>query len=132
MHKLINKKPGKNILKIKRAKTPSFNIFILSGLMLFFHGPVAKGLIPTGKISSVKGTPLDFNKPFKIGKRINDELQVKKGDRIAIIGDSITEQKQYTKFMEAYLLACVPELELKVMQYGRGGETAPGFANRMV
>lgn len=62
---------------------------------------------------------------------IAGDLQVKKGDRIAIIGDSITEQKQYSKFMEAYLIACVPELDLKVMQYGWGGETAPGFTHRM-
>lgn len=60
------------------------------------------------------------------------ELHVKKGDKIAIIGDSITEQKQYSKFMEAYLVACVPELELKTLQYGWSGETAPGFTNRMV
>ncbi|MCM8541691.1 MAG: hypothetical protein NE328_15590, partial [Lentisphaeraceae bacterium] len=57
------------------------------------------------------------------------ELHVKKGDKIAIIGDSITEQKQYSKFMEAYLVACVPELELKTLQYGWSGETAPGFTN---
>jgi aldose 1-epimerase len=30
-------------------------------------------LIPTGKIESVKGTPLDFTKPTVIGARINDQ-----------------------------------------------------------
>ncbi|HUT01693.1 MAG TPA: SGNH/GDSL hydrolase family protein [Phycisphaerae bacterium] len=59
------------------------------------------------------------------------KLVLKKGDRVAIVGDSITEQKLYSKFMEVYLLACVPELELKVMQFGWGGETAGGFAGRM-
>lgn len=56
---------------------------------------------------------------------------LKKGDRLAIIGDSITEQKQYSKFMETYLLACHPELDIKCFQFGWGGERAPGFASRM-
>ena len=60
-----------------------------------------------------------------------DELVLKKGDRLAIIGDSITEQKMYSRYMETYLTACVPELEVTVRQYGWGGETAPGFLARM-
>lgn len=59
------------------------------------------------------------------------ELLLKKGDRVAIVGDSITEQKLYSKFMELYLLACVPQLELTLFQFGWGGERAPGFARRM-
>jgi len=35
--------------------------------------PVDATLIPTGKIASVKGTPLDFTKPAAIGARINDK-----------------------------------------------------------
>lgn len=58
-------------------------------------------------------------------------LVLKKGDRVAIVGDSITEQKQYSRFMELYLLACVPELELTMFQFGWSGERAPGFAERM-
>ena len=59
------------------------------------------------------------------------ELLLKKGDRLAIVGDSITEQKQYSRFIENYLLACTPELELKIFQFGWSGERAPGFAHRM-
>ncbi len=33
--------------------------------------PVNKGLIPTGEIASVKGTPFDFTTPWTIGARIN-------------------------------------------------------------
>ena len=33
--------------------------------------PVDKGLIPTGELSSVEGTPMDFTKPTAIGARIN-------------------------------------------------------------
>jgi galactose mutarotase-like enzyme len=33
------------------------------------------GLIPTGEIVSVKGTPMDFTKPTAIGERVNDPFQ---------------------------------------------------------
>ncbi|HJV33184.1 MAG TPA: SGNH/GDSL hydrolase family protein [Patescibacteria group bacterium] len=56
---------------------------------------------------------------------------LKKGQRVAVVGDSITEQKLYSKFIELYLTACLPELDLHVIQLGWGGETAPGFAARM-
>ncbi len=58
-------------------------------------------------------------------------LLLKKGDRLAICGDSITEQKMYSRAMETYLTVCVPELEVTVRQYGWGGETAPGFLKRI-
>ena len=60
-----------------------------------------------------------------------DDPVLGKGDRLAIIGDSITEQKLYSKYIETYLLACYPELEIQSFQFGWGGERAPGFANRM-
>src|ERR1700704_6583063 len=34
--------------------------------------PVDKNLIPTGELRAVKGTPLDFTTPMKIGARIDD------------------------------------------------------------
>jgi len=39
------------------------------------YTPVDSTLIPTGKIESLAGTPLDFRKPEKIGARINDKNQ---------------------------------------------------------
>jgi aldose 1-epimerase len=42
--------------------------------------PVDAGLIPTGELRSVEGTPLDFRKPHKIGERIDaDDEQIKRG-----------------------------------------------------
>lgn len=58
-------------------------------------------------------------------------LQLKKGDRVAICGDSITEQKKYSVILESYLTACVPELEITCRQYGWSGEQASGFLGRM-
>jgi aldose 1-epimerase len=44
------------------------------------YTPVDQVLIPTGKQSSVKGTPFDFRKPTAIGARINEEdPQLKNG-----------------------------------------------------
>ena len=56
---------------------------------------------------------------------------VESGDMIAVIGDSITEQKQYSVFIEDYLLMCQPAEKLQVAQFGWGGETATGFEKRM-
>ncbi|HUU89699.1 MAG TPA: SGNH/GDSL hydrolase family protein [Phycisphaerae bacterium] len=56
---------------------------------------------------------------------------IEKGDRVVIVGDSITEQKQYSKFIEDYLTMCVPQLDLWVFQLGWSDETAGGFVGRM-
>src|SRR5262245_46741971 len=58
-------------------------------------------------------------------------LLLQKGDRVAICGDSITEQKMYSRIIEDYLTMCVPDLEATVRQYGWSGERAPGFLARM-
>jgi lysophospholipase L1-like esterase len=58
-------------------------------------------------------------------------LLLKKGDRLAICGDSITEQKLYSALLETYLIACYPELEITCRQHGWSGEQAGGFLARM-
>ena len=59
------------------------------------------------------------------------KLFLKKGDRLAICGDSITQQKMYSRLMEDYLRMCVPQLKVSVRQYGWNGEQVPGFLGRM-
>lgn len=56
---------------------------------------------------------------------------LKPHDRVAIVGDSITEQKIYSRYIETYLLACVPQLELQMIQLGWSGEAAPGILARL-
>lgn len=51
--------------------------------------------------------------------------------RVAVIGDSITEQKLYSKYIEAYLLACTGRQDITVFQFGWSGERAGGFAARL-
>lgn len=59
------------------------------------------------------------------------KLYLKKGDRLAICGDSITEQRMYSRLMEDYLTMCVPQLQVSVRQHGWSGEQVPGFLSRM-
>jgi len=56
--------------------------------------------------------------------------QLKSDDLVAICGDSITEQKLYSLFMEEYLMMCQPE-PVKTVQFGWSGETSWGFLARM-
>lgn len=58
-------------------------------------------------------------------------LVLRAGDRLAICGDSITEQKMYSRLMETYLTVCEPGLGVTVRQYGWSGETAAGFLRRL-
>jgi lysophospholipase L1-like esterase len=59
------------------------------------------------------------------------KLYLNRGDRLAICGDSITEQRKYSRIMEDYLTMCVPQLQITTRQYGWSGEKAPGFLARM-
>ena len=52
--------------------------------------------------------------------------------RVAVIGDSITEQKLYSKYVECWLLACSGIPDVQVMQFGWSGEKADGFAWRAI
>ncbi len=56
---------------------------------------------------------------------------LKNGDRLAILGDSITEQKMYSCYIATYVLACSGLDDVRVFQFGWGGERAPGMVDRM-
>jgi len=58
-------------------------------------------------------------------------LLLREGDRLAICGDSITEQKMYSRIIETYLTVCDPQLDVTVRQYGWSGEKTDGFLRRM-
>ena len=54
----------------------------------------------------------------------------KPGDRVVFLGDSITEQYQYSTYMELYLTTRFPKGEFVFLNAGIGGDTAFGGANR--
>jgi lysophospholipase L1-like esterase len=55
------------------------------------------------------------------------EPVLKPNDTLAICGDSITEQKQYSAFIEDYILMCQPTTPVRTVQFGWGGSTARHF-----
>jgi lysophospholipase L1-like esterase len=52
---------------------------------------------------------------------------LKPGDTLAICGDSITEQKLYSAFIEDYLLMCKPVADARTVQFGWGGSSVKHF-----
>jgi len=53
-----------------------------------------------------------------------------KDDRVIFLGDSITEQYQYSTDIELYLTTRFPEWKIFFLNAGIGGDTANGGANR--
>ncbi len=58
------------------------------------------------------------------------EFAIRDGDRVVLLGDSITEQRQYTTFIETYTLTRYPKWKLSFRNIGWGGDTAEGGLNR--
>src|SRR5437870_5447126 len=58
------------------------------------------------------------------------ELVFRPNDRIMFLGDSITEQYQYSSDIELYLTTRFPKWNLTFLNAGIGGDTANGGANR--
>ena|GEM_PF-84544 len=56
----------------------------------------------------------------------------KDGDRVLFLGDSITEQYQYSSYLELYLTTRFPKWKLSFLNAGIGGDTATGGAHRFV
>ena len=96
-------------------------------LLLFF---LSSTLVPARDLMP---RPADaYFKPYEALQAAETPgLYLQEGDRLAICGDSITEQKMYSRLMETYLTACVPQLKVTCRQFGWSGEKADGFAARM-
>jgi lysophospholipase L1-like esterase len=54
----------------------------------------------------------------------------RKSDRVMFLGDSITEQFQYSNTIELYLTTRFPDWGMTFLNAGIGGDTATGGANR--
>ena len=53
-----------------------------------------------------------------------DKFFVHNGDRVAFLGDSITQQRLYTTYLEAYTLSRYPKWKLTFRNVGWGGDTS--------
>lgn len=98
--------------------------------LILFSGFIPFVLVAAPLLES-KPDAAGFDKfqPLKAPDTFKPVLKV--GDRLAICGDSITEQRMYSRLMEDYLTMCVPQLKVSVRQYGWSGEKVPGFLGRM-
>ncbi len=52
------------------------------------------------------------------------EFSIRNGDRVVFLGDSITEQRLYTTYIEAYALTRHPDWKLTFRNVGWGGDTS--------
>ncbi|MBI3425082.1 MAG: SGNH/GDSL hydrolase family protein [Acidobacteria bacterium] len=55
-----------------------------------------------------------------------DGFYLKSGDRVVFYGDSITDQRLYTTFVETYVLTRFPKLEISFVHSGWGGDRVTG------
>ncbi len=53
-----------------------------------------------------------------------DDFLIRDGDRVVFLGDSITEQRLYTTYVEAYALTRHPNWKLTFRNVGWGGDTS--------
>jgi lysophospholipase L1-like esterase len=65
--------------------------------------------------------PLPASIPFALNK----------GDRLHLIGDSITDTRRYARIIETYLTVAMPQLAVETRNLGRGGEKSTEFIKRM-
>ncbi len=56
---------------------------------------------------------------------------LKDGDRVVIYGDSITEQKFYSLYLQQYVYCRYPDLKIRFYNAGWSGDRAPGAFNRL-
>src|SRR5947209_19031856 len=65
-----------------------------------------------------------------VGRAAADDFFFKPKDRVLFLGDSITEQYEYTNLIEYYLTTRFPAWNLTFHNAGIGGDTAGGGNNR--
>lgn len=59
------------------------------------------------------------------------DFQLRDGDTVAFLGDSITAARGYTKVVEVYTLMRFPERKVRFINAGQGGDTAFGCLERL-
>jgi lysophospholipase L1-like esterase len=63
---------------------------------------------------------------FATGLKAEGPFAIKEGDRIVFYGDSITDQRLYTTFVETYIVTRFPALNVSFIHSGWGGDRVTG------
>lgn len=58
--------------------------------------------------------------------KAQDGFYLKNGDRVVFYGDSITDQRLYTTFVETYVITRFPKLDVSFVHSGWGGDRVTG------
>ncbi len=69
---------------------------------------------------------LAFFLGFAPGLRAQGPFAIKDGDRIVFYGDSITDQRLYTTFVETYIVTRFPSMNVSFVHSGWGGDRVTG------
>ena len=62
---------------------------------------------------------------------VRAEFELRDGDTVAFLGDSITAARGYTKIVEHYTLMRFPDRRVRFVNAGQGGDTASGCLERL-
>ncbi len=63
-------------------------------------------------------------------KKIHDKIELKDGDTLVFLGDSITHQCLYTQYVEDYFYTRMPKVRIHFHNAGVGGDRAKDALNR--
>jgi lysophospholipase L1-like esterase len=63
---------------------------------------------------------------FATSLKAEGPFAIKEGDRIVFYGDSITDQRLYTTFVETYIVTRFPSLNVSFVHSGWGGDRVTG------
>src|SRR3954468_22824586 len=58
--------------------------------------------------------------------RADEPFYLKDGDRVVFYGDSITDQRLYTTFVETYVVTRFPRMDVSFVHSGWGGDRVTG------
>ncbi|HXG94684.1 MAG TPA: SGNH/GDSL hydrolase family protein [Blastocatellia bacterium] len=78
---------------------------------------------PSSRLSS--GHQAEPSHSLRAARQI-DDFAIKDGDRIVFYGDSITEQRLYTTYVEHYVLTHYPDRRVTFINTGWGGDKVTG------
>ena len=84
----------------------------------------------TTTTNSLKSTAAAMSLFFAVLHCSAADFFLKNGDKVAMMGDSITEQHLYSTYVEAWALTRFPAWDLKFFNVGIGGDGAPGGSER--
>lgn len=76
--------------------------------------------------------PLLILLTFAASLAAQGEFYLKNGDRVVFYGDSITDQRLYTTFVESYAVTRFPEMNLAFVHSGWGGDRVSGGGGGLI